>query len=168
VHAGVDWDWEMPAVTVAGPLCGGSVIVAPGGPVFALIRAWRTAAFAALGVLGAFTVVAFVGNSAVQASEEASARGNLAHAEERARAAVRWTPWSSTAWRVKSETELALHHRLAARRSSLEGPRRDPRDWNLWYDLARASSGNERRHALAEAIALLNPYSAEVRALRGG
>jgi O-antigen ligase len=166
VHAGVDWDWEMPAVTVAGVLCGGSVIVAAGGPAFALTRAWRTVAFAALGVLGAFSVLAFLGNSAVQASEEASARGNLAHAEERARAAVRWTPWSSTAWRVKGETELALHDRRAARHSVLEALRRDPHDWNLWYDLARASSGVERKHALAEA-ARLNPYSGEVRALRG-
>jgi O-antigen ligase len=28
VHAGVDWDWEMPAVTLAGLFCGASVLVA--------------------------------------------------------------------------------------------------------------------------------------------
>jgi O-antigen ligase len=27
VHAGLDWDWEMPAVTVAGLLCGASLLV---------------------------------------------------------------------------------------------------------------------------------------------
>jgi O-antigen ligase len=27
VHAGIDWDWEMPAVTLAGLLCGGAVLV---------------------------------------------------------------------------------------------------------------------------------------------
>jgi O-antigen ligase len=167
VHAGVDWDWELPAVTVAGLLCGGSVIVAAGGSYVTLGRAWRNVAFAALGVLAAFTAAAFLGNSAVQASEEASARGNLAHAEERARAAVHWTPWSSTAWRVKGETELAMRNRPAARRSILNGLHKDPRDWRLWFDLARATSGSERRRALTEA-ARLNPYSGEVRALRGG
>jgi O-antigen ligase len=28
VHAGVDWDWELPAVTVAGLTCGGAMLVA--------------------------------------------------------------------------------------------------------------------------------------------
>ena len=27
VHAGIDWDWEMPAVTLAGLLCGVSILV---------------------------------------------------------------------------------------------------------------------------------------------
>ena len=39
-HAGIDWDWEMPAVTVAGLLCGSAILVAahgarrPDGPGF--------------------------------------------------------------------------------------------------------------------------------------
>jgi len=28
VHAGLDWDWEMPAVTVAGLLCGSAILLA--------------------------------------------------------------------------------------------------------------------------------------------
>jgi O-antigen ligase len=28
VHAGLDWDWEMPAVTLAGVFCGGALLVA--------------------------------------------------------------------------------------------------------------------------------------------
>ena len=28
VHAGLDWDWEMPAVTLAGLLCGVALVVA--------------------------------------------------------------------------------------------------------------------------------------------
>jgi O-antigen ligase len=35
VHAGVDWDWELPAVTLAGLLCGAAMLVAgrtPGTP----------------------------------------------------------------------------------------------------------------------------------------
>jgi hypothetical protein len=29
LHAGIDWDWEMPAVTVAGLLCGAALLVDP-------------------------------------------------------------------------------------------------------------------------------------------
>jgi len=167
VHAGVDWDWELPAVTIAGLLCGGSLIAAARDRLEPLTPGRRRVALAGLAVLAGFTFVAYLGNSAIQAGLEAAARGNPARAEKRARLATRWTPWSSTAWRLKSEAELALGHRRAARRSIRAGLRRDPRDWNLWYDLARASRGSERRHALAEA-ARLNPYSGEVRALRGG
>lgn len=30
-HTGIDWDWEMPAVTVTGLLCGGAILVAAHG-----------------------------------------------------------------------------------------------------------------------------------------
>lgn len=164
VHAGVDWDWELPAVTIAGLLCGGSLILAGRGRLQPLSRGWRRIALAGLGVLAAFTFLAYLGNSAIQSSQDAFSRSNPAHAEERARSATRWTPWSSTAWRLKGEAEFARGRRRAARRSFHAALRRDPRDWNIWYDLARASSGVERRRAVAEA-ARLNPYGVLVRAL---
>jgi O-antigen ligase len=58
VHAGVDWDWEMPAVTLAGLFCGASVLVATRpAAVRPLTRRARTAlavaalAFAALAAI---------------------------------------------------------------------------------------------------------------------
>jgi O-antigen ligase len=166
VHAAVDWDWEMPVVTITAILCGGAVIVAARGRPQPLTRPWRRTALAGLGVLAAFTFVAYLGNSAIEASMEAAAGGNVKRAEKRARAALRWTPWSSTAWRLRAEAELALGQRRAARRSVLSGLEEDPSEWNLWYDLARASKGSERRRAVAEARKL-NRYSPLVRGLRG-
>jgi predicted Zn-dependent protease len=116
--------------------------------------------------LAAFSLLAQVGNAAMQASQFAADRRNFVRAEERARVATRWNPWSSTAWRLRGEAELRLGDTPGATTSFLTGLDRDSRDWRLWYDLARASRGAERRRALATA-ARLNPYSAGVRELLG-
>jgi O-antigen ligase len=48
VHAGIDWDWELPAVTLAGLFCGGALLVATRPDrVPALGRATRLALAAA-------------------------------------------------------------------------------------------------------------------------
>ena len=40
VHAGVDWDWELPAVTLAGLICGSSLLVAARGSDAPPLRPW--------------------------------------------------------------------------------------------------------------------------------
>ncbi|TMK93382.1 MAG: O-antigen ligase family protein, partial [Actinobacteria bacterium] len=40
VHAGVDWDWELPAVTLAGLICGSSLLVAARGSDAPPLRLW--------------------------------------------------------------------------------------------------------------------------------
>ena len=55
VHAGVDWDWEIPAVTIAGLACGSAMLVArrpADAPEFRLAgRALMLVAAAGLGIL---------------------------------------------------------------------------------------------------------------------
>jgi O-antigen ligase len=165
LHAGIDWDWEMPAVTLSGLFCGGSLVVGARSRARPLSGIGRAAALAALAGLAAFAVVAYRGNSALQASVEASAKGELGRAQDDARTAARWNPWSSEAWQLLGEAQLAAGNRRAARESLRTGLRKDPRAWKLWYDLARASRGRAQRRALAEATRL-NRYSLEVLALR--
>jgi hypothetical protein len=165
VQAGVDWDWEIPAVTIAGLLCACALVIAADRPR-PLPRAARPAALVALAVLAAFSLLAQVGNAAMQASQSAAERRQFTRAEERARLATRWNPWSSIAWRLKGEAELRLGYTPAARKSFLTGLDKDPREWRLWYDLARASRGADRRRALEQATRL-NRYSREVRGLLG-
>jgi hypothetical protein len=52
VHAGLDWDWEMPAVVVAGLCCGAAAAASNLGPQRPLGRAARAAVLAAALVLG--------------------------------------------------------------------------------------------------------------------
>src|ERR671924_1243923 len=40
LHTGVDWDWELPAVTLTGLICGGSLLVATRADDAPALRAW--------------------------------------------------------------------------------------------------------------------------------
>jgi hypothetical protein len=167
-HTGIDWDWELPAVTVAGLACGLSLLLlvrvddatrseqALGVPAAALMLV--LAAVAALGLLG---------NRAAATSSNAYEAGRWREASERARTAIRWMPWSAQGWRLLGEAQLARGEVGAARASFVTGIEKDSGDWELWLDLALASEGEAYRHALARASAL-NPRSPEIRELRAG
>jgi len=58
VHTGIDWDWEMPAVTLAGLFCGAAVLVATRpGDARPLRRRTRLALAGAAVLLAAFAAV---------------------------------------------------------------------------------------------------------------
>jgi Flp pilus assembly protein TadD len=115
--------------------------------------------------LVAFAVVAQVGNSALAGSASALDRQDSAAAEQFARRARTWAPWSSQPWQRLGEAQLAAGDTGGARRSFQRAIRLDRTDWNAWYGLAEAGTGHARRSALDEA-ARLNPLSPEVAALR--
>ena len=73
VHALVDWDWELPAVTLVGLLCGCALVVAgrTGLKTRGLAPPVRTVAVGAIVLLGAFAAIGLVGNSALKASGDA-------------------------------------------------------------------------------------------------
>jgi hypothetical protein len=169
VHAGADWDWEVPAVTLVG-MSGGAVllIAARGGHGEKSIGArLRVVAVGAILALTLATMMGFVGNSALDSAvDELYARDHAA-AESQMRKAQRWAPWSSEPWRVLGFLELSRGNRPAARASFRKGLAKDRRDWELWYGLALANRGRERQHALDVAKSL-NPLASEIAAERGG
>ena len=73
-------------------------------------------------------------------------------------------PWSSEPWRLRGEAQLALGREAEARASFARAIATSPRDWNLWFDLARASTGRAQAAALARARRLdpLGPEIAEL------
>jgi O-Antigen ligase len=168
VHASVDWDWQMPAVTLAALFCGVALLVSTRRvwPLAAATRpGWRMPAIALTLLLAGLAYVGLRGNSAIAASEAAANRSNWAAATADARAAIDWAPWSSRAWQLLGEVEIQQHKLGAARMSLRKAVEKDPADWSLWLDLAIASTGRERRDAVAEA-AKLNPLSPEVAFLK--
>jgi O-antigen ligase len=168
VHAAVDWDWEMPAVTIAA-LCCGLALVAWARPEAAgrrLVPAARLAAVAPLAAVTVFVFVMHAGNTALARSETSLEHGELDRAADEARTARRWLPWSFEPWHRLAEAQLAAGDAPAARASLREAIDRDSRNWSLWYALAVASNGAERAEALGRAAAL-NPRSPEVAELRG-
>ena len=166
VHAGVDWDWEMPAVVVTALLCGLSLAVLADGERLRVIP--RTGQWAAAGGAIALTLVGLVvafGNAAIAASEAADDRGDYLEAKRQAQRAVRWAPWSASSWQSLGHAQLSLDQRRRARESFLEALERAPSDWSIWYDLGTASDDPEKRRAYRRAEQL-NPLSQNIEVLR--
>jgi hypothetical protein len=169
VHAAVDWDWEMPAVTLAGLSAGAALLVAarPTDTARAPSRRLLASVLGASCAVSVLTAVALVGNLALEESADALDRTDTVDAKRQARRAARWTPWASEPWRLLGEAQLAEGDLEGARTSFRKGLAKDSRSWELWLDLALASEGRERRRAFDRASAL-NPRERQIQALRQG
>jgi len=160
VHASVDWDWEMAAVTIAALACAAALLAAAdrrdAPPLLSpAVRA------ATVGVGLALAVVAFVGvigASALAASDEDLTKGRYDEAASQAHKAARWWRWSPDPWRQLGDVQSARGDDNAASESYRKAISKDRLDWTLWYDLSLVSSGAEAQSALAEARRL-NRYA---------
>lgn len=162
-HAGVDWDWELSALTVTAVLLAAALLLADG-------RARRRRdARRPLLVLAAVTAAAglagLAGNLPLAAAEDAARAGDWAAAEGHARAAAARAPWSAAALQALADAEAAQGRRGDARATLRRALALAPRDWALWYDLGTVGRGAERRRAYERALEL-NPLGANVGVLR--
>ena len=154
VHAGVDWDWEMPAVTLAGFACGAGALVAArkeGRPLSARVRYFGAALLVAV---GAFAAMTFVGNRALDSGASAAAAGDWSKAAADARTARTWLPWSAEPWRLLGDASFGQGDFTAAARDYRHAISIDPRNWVLWFDLGYATGGRESAAAFVRAAAL--------------
>jgi O-Antigen ligase len=156
VHTGVDWDWELPAVTLAGLFAGAAVLIAS-RPLFRSKRvrpavAWAGVAIAVVASFGA--AVGLMGNMALSRSNSARVDRDWTRAAANARIANSWMPWSPTPWVALGRAQLGADLPRDARASFRKAISIDDGDWELWYRLASASSGKARRGALEQAARL--------------
>lgn len=167
VHASLDWDWEMPALTLTALLCGLALLALARqeGQPKPLPRRIRWLALGGTGALIGVALLGLLGNAAVSASSKSTRADHLARAASQARRAMHFAPWSSAPWRKLGEAHANSGDLAAARESFREAIRKDSRDWTLWFELADASRGAERRRALAEA-SRLNPRGIEIAEFR--
>ena len=158
VHAGVDWDWELPAVTIAALTCGiGIIAAAVRDEDRWLATPVRWAAVAAALAVAPVAFVGLVGASALTASQDALDRGRWAKAEDEARKAAHWWSWSPEPWQRLGEAQLGAGETSSAAASFRKAVSKDRHDWLLWYQLASVTEGAEAQRAIAEA-ARLNPF----------
>jgi tetratricopeptide (TPR) repeat protein len=169
VHAGIDWDWELPALTLTALLCGTGMLAAArrDEPLLRLGTWARSGAVVGTLAVAAVVFVSLVGNIAIAGSDAAAEDANWSKAASEARKAKRWAPWSSEPWQRLGEAHLGREDFVRAESDFREAIEREPNDFELWLDLARATDGAERAAALAHAHEL-NPLSPEVEELRAG
>ena len=166
VHAGVDWDWQMPAVTAWFFGAGGLALA---GPVAWRERAAWPWARVALG-LGCLLLVitpAAVWRSQTQIVKAVDdfQRGNCLAAQRAALASnsalgSRWDPFE-----VMSYCEAGEHQSSLALDAITAAEHRDPENWELRYSeaLIRATAGRDPRPAARAALELY-PHSPLTRA----
>jgi O-antigen ligase/polysaccharide polymerase Wzy-like membrane protein len=160
VHATVDWDWEMGAVTLAALACAAALLAAADKRDSVPILSPRARAVG-VGVALLLAVVAFVGvvgASALAASDRALVKGRYGEAHSQARKAARWWRWSPDPWRQLGDIAAEQNDSAAARDYYRKAISKDDRDWKLWYDLSTVTTGRESNQALAEARRL-NRYA---------
>jgi cytochrome c-type biogenesis protein CcmH/NrfG len=157
----------MLAVTLVGLFCGAGILIAARDEQEArpLSPRVRAGGIAAVLVVMAVAFVGLVGNIQLSRAADAARDGNWRSAASHARTARTWAPWSSQPWQQLGEAQLALGQDGAARASFRKAIAKSPKDWNLWFDLARASAGKAQQEALARATKL-NPLSPEIAQLR--
>jgi hypothetical protein len=163
VHAGVDWDWELPALTIAALACGIGIVAATGGEDDRWLPSparWG-AVVAALG-LAAVAFVGLIGASALSASQDALDRGRWEKADDEARKASDWWRWSPEPWQRLGEAQLGTGDTTAAAASFRKAVSKDRQDWLLWHELASVTEGAESRRASAEAARLNRFYRSDL------
>ena len=150
--AGLDWMWELPAVSVVGFVALGLVTglstarVDP--PRLArrderLPLGWRHRwGFGVAGLLVAWAVIAaqlipLLAQRALARSEAAVERGDLADAEGEATAARNVQPWAASPYLQLALVAEERGDLSQARRRIREAIERDPRNWRLWLTATR-------------------------------
>jgi hypothetical protein len=168
LHAIVDWDWEMPAVTLSA-LCCGLALLGLGrrdGEPKPLHPGVRWSGFGVTAALAGFALLGLLGNSAVSASSKSTDAGHYVRAKSQARSATHYAPWSSEPWRKLGEAQALAGDLAAARVSFRKAIAKDRGDWTLWFELGDVTSGAERKRALAQA-SRLNPLDTRLRPSSG-
>jgi len=163
IHAAVDWDWEMPALTISALLCGVAILVVarPSDDAGVISPRLRVGGMTATAAVALFAFVALMGNLALAASNKAADNLDWAKSADKARTATHWLPWSSDPWRQLAEAQYAQGQFSAAQANFRKGIAKDPNNWLLWAELGVSSDGPARRAAIEHALRL-NPLAPEL------
>jgi O-Antigen ligase len=162
VHAAADWDWELTALTLTALFLAAALFAsARERPAAPLATPLRIGALVLTLAAVAFAFVALISNTALADARRALEDEDYARAEQRARKATSWAPWSAQGWEALADAQLQQGKVVAARRSYRKAIAKDSRDWHLWLKLAFASSGRARQQA-ALVASRLNPLSPEL------
>jgi hypothetical protein len=156
VHAGFDWDWEFPVLTLVALTAAAAILGSAGARPGGTSERRRIVLLAA--VLALVPVAAFLGLGAraEAASADAAAARDYDRAIADARRAERLAPWSVEPLLLLGRAQVGSGDRSAAAVTFRRATRHAPESWRTWYELAAVTRGAERAMAVRRARAL-NP-----------
>ena len=159
-HAGIDWDWEMPAVTVWLFCIGGAALAAPSGQGGLPVPGRRTRLLVSLGVvlLAVTPALLAVSERRLERSVDEFQAGRCPAAVDAALGSLSAVSVRSEPWEILGYCDVRLGARRLAVQAMQNAVRRDPRNWQYHYGhaLTRAAAGLDPRPQLRRARRL-NP-----------
>ncbi len=161
VHAGVDWDWEMPVVTLWVFAAGGLALAAPAGakpPTPPPSRGVRVTVALLLLLAAVTPVLVARSETSLRTSSAALRQGQCPKAIAAARTTISTLAMRPEPYMILGLCDISQGFPLQAAEAMREAIRRDPHDWKYHYSLAvaRAAAGADPR-ADASAALRLNP-----------
>jgi hypothetical protein len=175
VHAGVDWDWEMPVVTLPFFAAAGLALSPRGASLGrqTIGRAPRIV-LAALCLAAVVLPVLLIGSqSRLSQAERALYASNCTKADAAANSSISWLGARPEPYEILGLCDLQRGLPTLAVARMRQAVRRDPSSWERYYALAlaQASAGIDPRPAAARALQM-NPHEPLTRQavieLRGG
>jgi hypothetical protein len=161
VHAGIDWDWEMPAVSVWVFAVGGCALAASPNRVMrpAPIRwPWRVLVAVLCGLAALTPVTIALSQDRLDRSEKALVADDCRTASSEARSSIAALGTRPEAYSIVAYCEVRAGRPASANRWMLAAHARDPRAWQYVYGLAvmHAAQGLDPHPGL-RAARTLNP-----------
>ena len=167
VHAGVDWDWEMPAVTAWVFAVGGAALAAHSGQLKSEAPAAqrsRVPLAAALVVAAATPALLLFSQSSLQASDDAFDAGRCAHAKSEAYKSIDDLAVRPEPYMIIGFCDIREGRPDEAVIAMQKAVEKEPRNWGTHYSLAiaLAASGRDPRPEIHRVL-LMNPLEDFVR-----
>jgi O-antigen ligase len=160
LHAGIDWDWEMPAVTLWAFALGGAALAARGARALPAGRTLRLVVGVACVVLAVTPVLVLRSQAQLDTAARALEAGDCRTAIDAALGSLEALNVRAEPFEVLGYCDARLGQSRLGVQAMEQAVRRDPGNWQMHYGLAvvRAAAGEDPRPAARRALEL-NPGS---------
>jgi hypothetical protein len=169
IHAGVDWDWEMPATTLPVIALGGLALGSARSRLGAVAPSPDTRlAMGLCCVACLLTPILVIGSqSRLNDGLGAFQSGSCPDAVSDVRDSLRWIASRTEAYQVMAYCQIINDYPVQGLQAAEKAHRYDPHNWetDAWLAVAQAAAGQDPRPAIQRAV-VRNPKLTDLRQIR--